>query len=279
MFRRSRTMTGSLSNTVKSATEQSATLRSERLKHHDLRATRRRIVGLLLGCLVAIGVLYWLLGQFISSVKIVTEPPATADASSTYQHAIQSYFHSRPGERFHVTVNTQALTAAVQAEYPEVRTITMHSDGFLVPSVATVSLRTAIAVWTIQGKKYYIDEHGVAFTRTPQYEPSLVVEDNTGIDPADTGALASERMLHYIGRIVALVQQNNFTVNKLELPADTSRQVNIYLEGRGYPIKTHLDRDPAAQAQDVINALRYIDTRAISPEYIDVRVSSKAFYK
>jgi hypothetical protein len=178
-----------------------------------------------------------------------------------------------------MTLNESTLTSSIQQQHPEIKQITLTVAGALKPTSASVTLRSAIATWTLQGKKYYIDEHGVAFTVKPLHEPTLIVEDNTGINPADAGAVASDRMLHYIGRLVALVQKTGLVVNKVELPANTSRQVNLYVEGRGYPIRTYIDRDPAAQATDVVNAVKYFDQKGISPAYVDVRVSSKAFYK
>lgn len=277
-FRRSRTMTGSLSNNVRAASESRSTLRSDRLKHHDLRITRRRVAWLLLGCLAAIVTLYWLLMQFVGTVT-VEATTISPTQKTVYEKAINDYLLAHPGERFALTLNEASLTASVQQKYPEIRQVTLSVGGIVKPTTGRVSLRTPIATWTLQGKKYYIDEHGVAFTEPPLKEPVLVVEDNTGINPADAGAVASERMLHYIGRLVALVQKGGLSIVKIELPANTSRQINVYIEGRGYPVKTYLDRDPAAQASDVVNAVKYFDAKGIRPEYVDVRVSSKAYYK
>jgi hypothetical protein len=55
--------------------------------------------------------------------------------------------------------------------------------------------------------------------------------------------------------------------------------VDIYLSGREYPIKTHIDRHPFVQASDVVGAIRYIETHGISPVYVDARVEGKAFYR
>lgn len=278
VFRRSRTMTGSLSSSVRAASEEHSALRSDRLKHHDLRATRRRVTWLLVGCVVAVGLLYWLLAQFVGSVA-VTSADLPETQQRTYQVAIEDYLRAHPGERFAMTLNESALTTSVQQRYPEVKQITLAPSGFLRTTPATITLRIPIATWTLQGKKYYIDEHGVAFTTPPLVEPTLIVEDNTGINPSDAGAVASERMLHYIGRLVALVQQAELVVTKVELPINTSRQVNLYLQGRGYAVKTHLDRDPAAQATDVVNAVKYFDQKGLVPAYVDARVSSKAYFK
>ena len=278
IYRRSRTMTGSLSSSVRAAGETHATLRSDRLKHHDLRLTRRKITWLLVGCLAAAGLLYGLLLQFIWSVDFGSSTIAV-NQRQLYQSSIESYLGSHPGERFFMTLNNDNLLASVQKSHPEVKNISLSPNGIFKPISATINLRQAVATWTLQGKTYYIDDHGVAFTQAPTTKPSLVVEDKTGINPDDIGAVASERMLYYIGRLVALVQSKGLVVSKIELPAGTSRQVDLYLEGRGYTIKTHLDRDPAGQAADVVSAVTFFDSRGLRPQYVDVRVSSKAFYR
>ena len=68
-------------------------------------------------------------------------------------------------------------------------------------------------------------------------------------------------------------------VESVDLPPNSTRQVDIKLKDRNYIIKTNVDRDPAGQAADIVNTLRYIDAKGIVPAYLDIRVSSKAFYR
>ncbi len=276
IFRRSRTMTGSLSNTVRAVSEDRADLKSQRLKHHDLRRHRRRLLGWLMAVLAVSAALYGLITQYIPSVIVSVAPAVVQDR---YAASIQDYLHSHPTERFFFSIDTSRLTLVLQAKYPEVKTVAVQPTSFLQAADAQVVVRQPIASWTVGSKKYYIDEHGVAFSQNYLKEPALTVTDNTGIDPSDAGAVASERMLRFIGRLVALVQQAGYTVEKVELPAQTSRQIALTLQGRGYPIRTNLDRDVASQAADVVAAVKYFDSKQITPGYVDVRVGSKAYYK
>ena len=86
-------------------------------------------------------------------------------------------------------------------------------------------------------------------------------------------------MIHYIGRLVALIQQQGYNVERLELPALTSREVDVFLEGKGYRFKTTVDRDPAGQAADIRAIVAYLDAQQLQPQYVDVRVSSQAYYR
>ena len=67
-------------------------------------------------------------------------------------------------------------------------------------------------------------------------------------------------------------------LEKIVLPAGLTRKVDVYLKGRAYPIKTNVDRDPAQQVEDIKKTLGFLDQRGITPQYIDVRVSGRAFY-
>lgn len=277
LFRRSRTITGSPSSAVHSATESGADLQSARLKHHDLRLRRRKLSVVLLSSLAGIVSISFLLSQYISHVVTVTEVIPVSKRAQ-YETAVHSYLSAHPSERFLFSLNQSALLTAVQQQYPEIASLEISDGGFFRPSDFTPVVREPVVAWTLGQTTLFIDAEGVSFETLYTSPPALVVEDKTGIDPDDAGAVASARLLRYIGRLVTLVQADGLVVEKVQLPAGTSRRVDIYLQGRTYPFKTSSDRDPAGQASDVRQALQYIEGRGIVPQYIDVRVSSKAYY-
>ena len=53
----------------------------------------------------------------------------------------------------------------------------------------------------------------------------------------------------------------------------------VSLDGVGYSIKMTVDRPAAGQVEDAVRAIRYLTNRGVAAEYIDVRVSRRAFYK
>lgn len=278
-FRRSRTLTGSLSNSVQTVSEDRAALKSDRVKQHDLRRHRRRIGSLLAACLLAIAIIYVLISQFVGSVTIVSKSLLPAERQAAYAKAIDEYLVASPGERFSFTLKYDRLLSSLQSRYPEIEAISVSRFGFGQPALANITTRTPIISWDLKGKTYYIDGHGVAFQTLAGPAPTLRVEDNTGITLENSSVLASDKMLRFIGRLIALIQEGGQTVERLELPAGTSRQINVYVQGKAYPFYTTIDRDPAGQAADVLNALNYFSSHGIAPQYADVRVSSKAYYR
>ena len=91
--------------------------------------------------------------------------------------------------------------------------------------------------------------------------------------------LASDRFIGFIGRTVSRLQTQGFTASKVVLPASTTRQLLVSIEGLPYPIKFSVDRSAGEQAEDAARSVRYLAGKGITPEYLDVRVPGKAYYK
>lgn len=71
LFRRNRTLTGSLASHVASANELQSQLRSPRVQAHDLRRHRKRLMLYLLACLATIGLLGFLVQQSVALPVVV----------------------------------------------------------------------------------------------------------------------------------------------------------------------------------------------------------------
>lgn len=279
-FRRSRTMTGTSSDEIRVVAETHTDLKSDRLKHYVLRKKRQRILVYLSSVIAVVFGLIALLNNFMSSVIVVSAGKAPETQIALYERAVNEYLSQYPSERFIFALRGDALLMSLQKELPEIRAVTFDVRSWLKPARVTIDLRKPIASWTIGASKYYIDSYGVAFKNNYYgVEPLLSVEDKTGIDPTSTVSVASERMIHYIGRVVALLEQRDLSVVRLELPSATSRRVDIYVADRPYAIRTSIDRDPAGQVVDIVNAIKYLNVKNITPSYADVRVSSKLYYK
>lgn len=270
-------MTGSLSSNVRAAAEERSTLQSDRMKHHSLRRKRRSLFSMLIITAVILAGLWGLVSQYIASVK--ADNLTVSDTTKAYEGKIDQYLSEHAFERFTFSLDYGRLTSFVRADFPEVKNISLAKQSFLRPTRMTVALRQPIASWTLGTAKYYIDSDGVAFREYIGLAPSLVVEDNTGIDPAETGVVASEKTIRFIGRVVHLLSEAGYKVEKIELPPGTSREIDLRVEGRGYLVKTNLDRDPAGQVTDIVNAIKFLAERGLTPSYADVRVSSKLYYQ
>ena len=114
-------------------------------------------------------------------------------------------------------------------------------------------------------------------------EPILVAEPTIEIIDASasaTGGKITSRMRNYIGLIESDLRSYNYQPVKAVIPAESIREVDIYLDGYAGYFKTTIDRDAAVTAEDIDRMLRYLAGQGITTfEYVDVRIDGRAFWK
>lgn len=272
-FRRSRTLSD------RAPTEQQKE-QSARLQEHA-RARRRHIVKVTVVVAIIGGVLfYWLLTQYALTVSSVafTPPPIRTPQEQPYKEAIADYLHKYPIERFRFILNEKRFSEYLGDKLPEV-SAAKSSGGGVGYGNYTVTLREPLVGWQVGDKQYLVDKNGVQFNQNYYNDPSVNVVDQSGVKLEDGGVIASNRFLSFLGRIVSLTNESGLgQVEKITIPAEVTRQVDVYLKGSAYPIKTNVDRDPAQQVEDIKKVLDFLKQRGITPRHVDVRVSGRAFY-
>lgn len=281
-FRRNRTLTGSLSSDVSSVNEYGyhSQLKSSRVHAHHLRRHRRHAFGGLVLTLAISAGLALLIWQSIVSVDISTASGLKDVA--IYDQKIAEYLQKHPFERFRFALNTGSLLAYLQAhDMPEVESInsTVNPGDGIGKAQLTLTFRRPVVVWQTAGVTMYVDAKGNSFQRNYYTEPSVRVVDQTGIQSQDNQVLASNRFLSFIGKVVGRMQENGYKVEQMILPANTTRQVQVKLAGVSYPIKLSVDRPVGEQAEDAARAIGFMQQKNITPQYVDVRVSGRAFYQ
>lgn len=279
LFKRNRTLTGSMSSRVSSANEAGGALKSSRVHAHELVHRRRRIGGLLLIVLAASAVVAILLTQL--TAKVTVSLPGTSQATdvSPYESDIQKYLTERPFERLRFALDLGSLTEYLRQKDPEVDTVTgVTANGFATSNI-TLRLRKAIVSWKIGDKRYYVDASGVSFTRSVGSAPSVEIVDQSGVQPQAGSAIASSRFLSYVGQTVALTAQHGLTVQQVIIPLGTTREIELHIQNYNYPIRLSIDRPVGEQVEDMVRAIGYFSSNGQTPAYIDVRVSGKAYYR
>ena len=284
-FRRSRTITGSTVSGISSAAEGRGQLRSSRLEEHDLRHHRRRLMLYLVVLSFAIWLLWLSVSNFISrptSIRIDGQKAATATETSRYYQAAATYLDEHPLTRFYGLFDHDDFSRSLSdqlSEVAEARMQPINPESLYSPSELIIKPSIPVAVWNIDGTQFYVDDKGRSFQTNLASPPLVTVNDRSGLSPK-LGVLASSKLLRYIGRLVTLVNAAGVgTIESVELPPNSTREVVLKFKDVPYPVRTHSDRDPAGQAADVASALRFVTKFEIVPQYLDVRVASKAYYR
>jgi hypothetical protein len=254
---------------------------SERAEAHHLRRLRRKIGAVLVVVLVVLALIAIGVSQFSGSVVITAANSAKTTQpirEKQYQELFDEYYKKHPVERFRFVTNYEGLTAWLQESAPEVAKVVPDGMEELGVSRYRLEFRTPAASWQVNDKRYYVDTNGVTFLTNYFAEPSVTVIDNSGVKTEQGKAIASSRLLSFVGQVVALSSQKGVSVTQVEIPAQSTRQV--YIHGEGLPVmRMTIDKGVGEQVNDMAAALQYFKERGETPSYIDVRVPSRAFYK
>lgn len=253
---------------------------SERTRLHHL-ARHRRDIGAMFGLVLAVIIILGaLLSQFTGRVVVSgsSSPLVQQIESASYEKAINEYLAVHPVERLRFALNEDGLSQFVAKELPEVSKVRLTSTENIVESHFTLTLREPAAGWQINDTQYYVDTAGVVF-QTNYYEaPTVQIVDQSGVSPEQGTIVASGRFLSFVGRVVALAGQGNYTITQASLPSGTTRQLEVTLKDVQPFVKFSIDRGAGEQVEDMIRSLNYLQSVGRSVQYIDVRVPGKAVY-
>ena len=277
-FKRNRTLTGSASAQVVSINEANAQLKSSRVQAHDLARQRRRIGSVLVVTLLAIAVLFGLVSQ-LTAQPIVRTSELSQSLDPTYTKAVDEYLSRHPIERLRFLLHEDGLNAYVQSVAPEVASIKVDGSAGFGKSNFAVTMRKPIAGWSIRGVQQYVDGSGTSFLRNHYPTPKVQIVDNSGIQVEAGQAVASNQFLGFVGRVVGLSNAQGYAVTQVVIPQNTTRQIELRLQDIPYPVKLLIDRPAGEQIEDMTRSLGWLKSHNLTPGYLDVRVSGRAFYK
>lgn len=107
------------------------------------------------------------------------------------------------------------------------------------------------------------------------YSPTVEIID----EDSARGGITS-RMSEYIGQAEVDFRSLGYFPVKVVVPTGTIREADFYLEDHPGFIKMLIDRPTAVSVEDADRMLRYLADQGITEfEYIDVRISGKAYWK
>jgi hypothetical protein len=225
--------------------------------------------------------LYLLVTQLVAGVSLQVSDVALLPESDrqAYMKAIDSYYAARPVERLRALLNIQELLSHIQASRPEVKSIAIEPGSKIGQASVSIIARQPIARWSIDGDNQYVDDAGIVFGRSYYGDPGLQIVDNSGLPASSSRLVASNRFLGFVGRVIAGSANNGLTVNKVTIPTHTTRQVAVNLKGKATTYKLSVDRSAGQQVEDMKRINAYLAKQHMSPSYVDIRISGKAFYR
>lgn len=271
-FRRNQTLSSYRHNTPEE---------SSRQKAHHLAIQRRKIGGIFLVVAIAAVLLLLLLWQLMAQIHIVTSTKqlSTTFQPTEYERVVNEYLNVNPAQRLRVSLDEAALSTYVSNELPEVERLSLSGGAGVAQANFSITYRTPVAGWQINGNQYYVDANGVVFEKNYYDAPKVQIVDESGVSPEQGSAIVGTRLLGFMGRVVAQAQGRGYTVTRAVLPQGTTRQVDVYFKGVKTYVKFSIDRGAGEQTEDAARSLAYLKLKHVTPRYIDVRVPGRAAYK
>ncbi len=254
---------------------------SHRHRLHHLTGRRRKAGGLLLLVLAIIGLLVFLIFQLTATVSVVG---SSSDISkqpdvAAYTQRINDYYSIHPFERLRFALDQDNLSRFMAAGYPEVARVELTNVENIIDSQFTMTFREPLVGWQINNRQYYVDDQGVVFENNYFTTPVVQMIDESGISPEEGSAVASTRLLSFVGTVVARAGEQGLTVESVSLPAGLTRQVDVRVKGHKPYIRMTIDREAQGQVTDMVTALAFMKDEKLKPRYIDVRVEGRAAYR
>jgi hypothetical protein len=276
-FRRNQT----LSSFRRPATEQE----SERRQLHHLTSTRRKVGGAFLAVAGVIALLAIIVTQFVAEVGVTSSSTSISRSIDTarYEASINEYYGRHPIERVRLFLNQDGLYRYVSASHPEVGALSLSSVSDVIKAQFSLEFRKPIAGWQINAKQLFVDSQGVVYEENYYNAPSVQIVDDSGVTPEQGSAVASARLLSFVGRATHEAGERGYPITSVVLPAGATRLLELRSEGQGRPtrpvVRVTVDRGAREQVEDMSRVFAYLEKTNTQAEYVDVRLAGKAIYR
>jgi len=251
---------------------------SERSENQKLVIRRRKLGAFFVVLAIFISLISIFLFQFISKVSIVSNESKSQNLSK-YEKSVEEYLNINPSERILSNLNKNALLESLQKDYPEVLSISDIKFNGLTSYKIYLDFRKPVASWLVDGKEFFVDSEGVSFNVNNFEKPSLNIIDDSGAIISNGKNVASSSFFSFIGKLVSAANKQGLEISKIRIPPLSLRQVEVSVKDVSYFARMSTADSAEGQIINFKKAIEYFRAHKISPNYIDLRIEGKGYYK
>ena len=251
---------------------------SERSENQKLVIRRRKLGAFFVVLAIFISLISIFLFQFISKVSVVSNESKSQNLSK-YEKSVEEYLNINPSERILSNLNKNALLESLQKDYPEVLSISDIKFNGLTSYKIYLDFRKPVASWLVDGKEFFVDSEGVSFNINNFEKPSLNIIDDSGAIVSNGKNVASSSFFSFIGKLVFAANKQGLEISKIRIPPLSLRQVEVSVKGVSYFARMSTADSAEGQIINFKKAIEYFGTHKISPNYIELRIEGKGYYK
>ena len=251
---------------------------SKRLPKRRVRKYLLGFLDIFLLALVIIGIGY----------SLIIKPQPKVITNSTSFHGLQAYQSAATDQLRHlnnrnkITFNEGALASALQKQFPEITNVQVELP--LLSERPTIRLTVAAASFFLNsgGQRYIINSSGRAVAAAgnlPKFTNLPVIEDQSGFKTTTGSHVLSADSVAFINTVIAQCRRAQVPLVSLILPT-IPEELDLRTKDQPYFVKFYMSGDVLSETGQFLAARQhFINDSQPPPQYLDVRVAGKVFYK
>ena len=246
----------------------------------------RNLPSLVALVVMSLSVLYCLGLSTNPKVVVSTSSPQSVVLrdKSEYEQGAQQILQQSILSRTKFTINSGNFEKAFQAAFPEVGDVSIALPLVSRRPIVTISTAQPQLLLTAQSKVYVLDRRGTVImlandlnSLTRQSLP--VVNDQSGLSVSVGKTVLPAEDIQFITTVLAQLKAKQVTAQTITLPT-TAHEVDIKPADQPYFVKFNVDTDAREAAGSYLAAKQKLEqTQSVPAQYIDVRVSGRAYYQ
>lgn len=202
----------------------------------------------------------------------------------TYEAGIKDILDNSLSNRSKLLINTSAVADHIESSYPEVAEAVITLPLLDHKPIVDLVPKQPKFIMNTKDGPYIIDETGTALLHVRDLENSddyklPTVTDQSGIGVSPGMRVVNRDVVAFIDSVLYQFESKGMLVSDLVLPP-LPNELHLNPQGKSYYIKFDLSGEAREQAGSYFAVSELLAEQGKEPaEYIDVRVSGKAFYK
>lgn len=220
-------------------------------------------------------------------INLVPSSNSTAllQSNSDYQAAAQSVLQKSILNENKITVNTGSVGNALMKKFPELSnvSVTIPFSGhqlqiFIQPTQPILLLNTGTKIFVV-GKSGLVIGQRNSSTQAALAKLILPTVNVTGLNTSIGSQALSSDDAAFMSYISQELQAQHLNLASLSI-VPNSRELDVSIAGQAYIVKFNLQGDDKEQVGSYLALRQYLSQNKITPtQYVDVRVSGRAYYK
>ncbi len=213
----------------------------------------------------------------------LTESSATLRDKTAYEQATADLMAKSILNYSKLTLDANYIAKQLRAQFPEIKAANIAIPLVNRQPVVRLELAAPVLTITSEGKRYALNDQGVAMIDITSAPSSNIgvpnIDDQTNVPVKVGSPTLTADTVRFIRTVVGELKAKNLKVESLALPK-TPEELDVRLEGQGYYLKLNLLNDAKQQAGSYLALKEKLDNDGTAvKEYIDLRVDERAYFK